>query len=196
MKKIVSYTTVLMVILSLVGCNKNNENNGTSSGNVPDPEGTILYNLKNSGASIFLGDFHEKGEGIFGSYEYRLNCGLNDNNLTLYGTCHGSSVPSLVHYNPDCTIVSLGKANGLGNLNTNNVPAVGWAPTIAAVKGNLYILRYSISWDCNDDSVKEHYENAYYFGLYVVDTILSTENGILGYTVKYCPFTPGKGWNQ
>ncbi len=186
MKKIVSIATVLLVALSLLSCKKDSN---VTSGNVPDPAGTILVNLRNDTGRIDLGKIEEEDGRSYVSTSLYLIVDKN-NNLSISGNTST--------YQASCKtqseILSLGNANGLGNLNTDKVPSVGWAESMAAVKGNLYILRFSCIWISWSSDVQHNDE--YYFGLYVVDSIVGTDNGILGYTVKYCPFTPGKGWNQ
>ena len=83
-------------------------------------------------------------------------------------------------------IVSAGKGTGLTAINTEQIPTTGWSESMAAQTGHLYIAKYTIKWAEIDET--------YYYGIRVVDSIVSTENGILGYQVTYCRFIPGQGW--
>lgn len=92
-------------------------------------------------------------------------------------------IPSSSSYSPySASISTIGKGNYLGEINTSVVPSTGWGQKVAALKGYLMIARF------------ESEENTYYWGIQVVDTMTSTDNGIIGFTVKYCPFTLEAGW--
>lgn len=103
---------------------------------------------------------------IQGSYAIKVN---KANNLEPYDSY---GIP---------TIVSVGSGNSLSSININQLPSSGWAKESAAIVGNLYIVKYS---------------DTFCVGVQVVSELTGTSSNILGYTVKYCPFTPGKGWNQ
>ena len=80
-------------------------------------------------------------------------------------------------------IVMVGKGSSIGSIKTSSVPTTGWAAKTAALEGALYILRF------------ERKNMTYYFGLQVIDTLTSSsDNGIIGYTVKYCQFSLEEGW--
>lgn len=69
-------------------------------------------------------------------------------------------------------IIDTGKVSGLGNVTT--IPADGWKNKAAVSVGHGYVLR-------NKD-------RGTYARLYVADTMISTLDAIMGYTVKYqCP---------
>lgn len=69
-------------------------------------------------------------------------------------------------------IIDIGKVSGLGNITT--IPATGWKEKAAIVVGHGYVLR------CVDSGI--------YARLYVAETMISTTDAIMGYTVKYqCP---------
>lgn len=170
-----------MALLS-VSCNKG----GIIGG---DPVGTMTVNLRNSDqyGTIVLETHESDGTG-YNTYNGLLFLWLKQtNNLHPYVFNNGGSGEGIKASTSEA-IVSLGAVHGLGSISTEKEPAAGWTFESAAVVGNGYILRYTIKW--------EGYEAKHYFGVYVEDTIVGTDGGILGYKVKYCPFTPGKGWNQ
>lgn len=175
MKKIVFLVaSAVSAILVSASCSKMDD--PVSPGKTNDPQGTVTVNLRNDG----IADSALMGKLISDKWGSTANCEIyldRANNL-----------------NPLCSkaqkeIVYLGKGTSLGSINTDKLPETGWARKAAAMVGGLYIIHFQT---CDDPTVT----NDGYFGLQVVDTIVSTENGILGYTVKFCPFTPGKGWNQ
>ena len=174
-----------MALIS-VSCNK--DGGGIFGG---DPEGTVTINLGNTDPSSEIGR-GSAGNDLRWSLEFgisRVNNLYARMSTSYYWT---SGVKSKAE------IVSAGTGSGLKSINTNKIPTSGWNSESVAKEGNLYILRYTISWE-KDDRSKEHPESGsveFYYGVQVVDTRVSTDGGIIGFTVKYCPFTPGKGWNQ
>ena len=93
---------------------------------------------------------------------------------------NGAQIRLLSDYNIGATgdLAYLGTGKGLRDINTDKIPQNGWMNYVSAQEHGLYILRY---------------EQAY-CGIYVQSAIVGTGSGIIGYTIKYCPFTPGKGW--
>ena len=180
MKRILFITAAIFMALLSVSCNKG----GIFGG---DPEGTITINLRNDVYHTMINDVEVSNEDGTEYSRNELFLGLNSgNNFQPYNELeytHGRLAPTST-----AEIVSLGSVHGLGSISTEKVPAAGWSSKSAAIVGNGYILRYTMKW--ND------FEANFYYGVYVEDTIVGTDGGILGYKVKYCPFTPGKGWNQ
>lgn len=67
--------------------------------------------------------------------------------------------------------VSLGQMRGLGNI--TSIPKTGWATTVAVVPGNGYVA----------------YSEGMFYRIYVVDELVGTSGGIIGYTFRYqAPF--------
>lgn len=69
-----------------------------------------------------------------------------------------------------CSFVSLGKMKGLGNITT--IPQDGWNSSIAVNPGDGYVARVR-SYDAYD-----------YARLYVINEIVGTSGGVIGYTIK------------
>lgn len=60
---------------------------------------------------------------------------------------------------------------GLGNI--TSIPTIGWASTVAIVPGNGYVA----------------YSEGMFYRIYVVEELVGTSGGIIGYTFKYqAPF--------
>lgn len=67
--------------------------------------------------------------------------------------------------------VSLGQMRGLGNI--TSIPTIGWASTVAIVPGNGYVA----------------YSEGMFYRIYVVEELVGTSGGIIGYTFRYqAPF--------
>lgn len=80
-------------------------------------------------------------------------------------------------------IVDMGPVAGLGNIVT--IPTDGWKTKTAIIVGHGYVLRER-DWTNNN-----YISN--YARLYVADTMISTLDAIMGYTVKYeCPMSVGQ----
>lgn len=63
--------------------------------------------------------------------------------------------------------VSLGQMRGLGNI--TSIPTIGWASTVAIVPGNGYVA----------------YSEGMFYRIYVVEELVGTSGGIIGYTFRY-----------
>ena len=118
--------------------------------NVPDPNGTITLN-------IMVGDDDNKSVYI------------ND-----FGTIQINSAYNFVGGGSDCSFVSLGKMQGLGNVTV--IPQYGWNASIAVNPGDGYVARYHYS--------DYYYSRNNYARLYVVSEIVGTAGNVIGYTVK------------
>ena len=158
MKRLLSIVAVMMAIVSLAGCKQDQVNDDMTSNNdtsviVPDPEGTVTVNITSSGYTKIYGAELRLSNGNLGAYYNAED--------------HGE-------------LVSLGQANGLGDLNTSDVPKSGWNRECAAVSGALYICR---NWSSNLPGT------IHYCGIYVV-----SYNGGDTATIKFCGFEPGVGW--
>lgn len=66
-------------------------------------------------------------------------------------------------------IASIGQVNGLGNV--SSIPTAGWAPAVAVIPGNGYVV-----YDGNNDE---------FYRVYVTSYIHSTAGGVMGANVKY-----------
>lgn len=123
MKRIIDLCMYVVFIVftsfMLTACEKDNEpstekgGNTTSTGNVPDPEGTINVSMRNGEES----EATKIGAHFFIDY---------DNNFS--------------SYNYGCSFACVGKVNGLGNI--TGIPNNGWATKVAVEPGNGYVVRY------------------------------------------------------
>lgn len=74
----------------------------------------------------------------------------------------------------DSFIASVGSVGGLAYV--QNISGLGWAKKSRAIEGYGYVFKYYPSG---------------YIRIYVVDAIIGTNGGILGYNIKYqAPFVP------
>ena len=145
---------------------KKDDDSSSVSEKTKDPEGTVTVNIRHD-----TGDSHVVYSPD-GGYVY-LSISESNNICPYY----------------NAMIVSLGKGNNLGSININTLPTNGWTNQSAAIVGNLYIVRYDCLIGGN--------QHLHYIGLQVQSELTAVTNGgIVGYKIKYCPFTPGKGWNQ
>ena len=161
------------MVLSLVcvtGCSKGDEGsytigeptyadtgNGTDN-SVPDPEGTITFSMANSGIRLGSNTAEQRGAGIGFANDGIWVAMTTSNNL----------------FCQNCTIASIGKVAGLGDI--KKIPSSGFASMIAIETGCGYVVK------CNDGT---------YGRLYVVEWVISTSNAIIGAKVKYqYPFVP------
>ncbi len=174
-KTLVFVTAAISAFLVSVACSKTDSQ--VSPGKTNDPEGTVTVNLR---IDYFPHEMGAVGDDTGEIYVSRANNLVTqfDHNWGREGRRH--------------QIVYLGQGSSLGSINTNKLPETGWAEEAAAIVGGLYIICFVMPIQTGFDIELP----SSYYGLQVIDTIVGTDNGILGYTVKYCPFTPGKGWNQ
>lgn len=165
MRRFCTFLLISCVVLAFNSCEKM----GGLSANGPDYALTSNLMLGNS---AILDDDYLWWVGL--EKNYSLVCGYVTSWTYKYGTTAGP-VPS--------DLCEAGSGRGLGSLNTSSVPTSGWHRSVAIEKHHLYILRFP----CADDYA--------YFGLYVEDSILNTNDGIMGYKIKTARFTPGSGWD-
>lgn len=161
-------------LLGVVSCDKDDD--GAAGGNggkaVPDPEGTIIVQVRNSNN----GGTRVSPDGFISYYD-NLNYGYNQSYFWIDEadnlTCGGD-------------VVCIGKVAGLGNIRER--PEVGWADEAALLPGYGYILRGPSKYDQDEKPTLDGYN---YCRVYVVDYLTSTGGGIIGATVKYqSPFIP------
>ena len=151
------------VLLGMVSCDKDDD--GATGGNggkaVPDPEGTVTVQMRNSDN----GETRVSPDG-FGTDFYidradNLTCPFGD-------------------------VICIGKVAGLGNIRER--PETGWADEAALLPGYGYIMRREYSTDPAGNPTPDGYR---YCRIYVVGYLTSTGGGIIGATVKYqSPFIP------
>lgn len=125
MKRFIDLCTYMVFIvftsLMLTACEKDNDQstekggNTTSTGNVPDPEGTINVSMRNGDRDVAT-----KIDGNF-FIDY-------DNNFS-------------ADWGVTCSFACVGKVNGLGNI--KGIPTKGWATKVAVEPGNGYVIYYS-----------------------------------------------------
>lgn len=93
------------------------------------------------------------------------------NNLYVYVDAGHNLCAS--NYWDSAEIIDIGPVSGLGNITT--IPQDGWKNKAAIAVGHGYVLRNTTDF-------------VTYARLYVADTMISTLDAIMGYTVKYqCP---------
>ena len=162
-------TLGVMLSLVLTGCPNKDDDPNNSNNSVPDPEGTITVNLSEyDEIRIRPND---------GSHSYIMWC-KPDN---LWITC--GIFPA---ENRKISICDLGPMKGLGNI--TQIPSSGFTIpnseiSVACEKGHGYVIK-------SEDPYKEHLQ-VIYVRLYVVESIISTNGGIMGAKVKYqYPFVP------
>lgn len=185
MKRILFFISAALITAFSASCNKNGE---TISGD--DPSGTITLNgNRNDWVKIQHGS---AGYDLVWDVSFCVN---PDNNLSasMLSSCYQTGP-----INEKTEIVSLGTGKGLASININRIPTSGWNSESAAIEGGLYILHYKITWEHEDRRVDGSPGGSaeYYYGLQIVKVQEVANYGITQYTVKYCPFTPEKGWNK
>lgn len=101
-----------------------------------------------------------------------------------------------IYWNPDNQFSSdyalsiIGPVSGLGNLNIHSIPeAKNWSSRGLCMPGWGYMARHGIF---NTATGLQEYT---YSAFYVVRNLYNEEKEIIGAEIKYCPFTPGKGWD-
>lgn len=177
--KNIFYKCLIIVLIAFTSCNNKNEFTNA----VPDPEGTIIVQVRNNGETSIsptgLGGYYWENETIWGGAYFSIDF---DNNLSVVYPTILDNLPIL---NPG-EINCIGKVAGLGNI--RKLPKEGWAIISAILPEHGYILRCKSDIDMNGNSTPNGYT---YCRLYVVDYIISTEGGIIGATIKYqSPFFP------
>lgn len=111
---------IVFASFMLTACEKDNEpskgkgGNTTSTGNVPDPEGTINVSMRNGNSK----EATKIDTQFFIDY---------DNNFSSYTS-------------ERCSFACVGKVNGLGNI--TGIPTSGWATKVAVEPGNGYVVRH------------------------------------------------------
>ena len=153
MKRILQRGAVALLcamLLGLVSCDKDDD--GATGGNggkaVPDPEGTVTVQMRNSGN----GGMQVYPDGL-GTYIYIDRA---DNLASSYGD-----------------VICIGKVAGLGNIRER--PETGWADQAALLPGYGYIIRREYSTDPAGNPTPDGYR---YCRIYVVGYLTSTGGGI------------------
>ena len=162
----------LMLSFVFVGCQKNNDDDNNEPNDidnpdnpVPDPEGTVTFNMAQMGSTDYSYISVLFNGGTIGFIWWS-----KPDNISIRGD----------YWQP--SICSLGALKGLGNI--TSIPTSGFnVPTspysVACEVGHGYVIKYE-----NDTQV-------IYVRLYVVESIVSTSGGIMGAKVKYqYPFVP------
>lgn len=159
--------------LSLTACGGDDdktEPGGNGGGSVPDPEGTVLVQVRNNNETkIFPDGFGWWWPSKYAFHAQYFEIDDADNIDPLGGD-----------------VAAVGKVSGLGNI--RNRPEKGWADQSAVIPGYGYIIRYESSKYADGTPTRDGYT---YCRIYVVDYIKSTGGGIIGATIKYqSPFIP------
>ena len=126
----------------------------------PDPEGTIMFTMRNNGILINSYNNEQRGTGI--GFVAGTGCWVAMTSANNF----------LCQF---CSIASVGKVAGLGNI--TKIPTNGFVGSTSVAIGYGYVIKL-------DDGT--------YARLYVIDwTISSTTDGITGAKVKYqYPWNP------
>lgn len=152
--------------------------------------GAVTVNINNDGRGKSLGTKSESLGGENFNFSMVLEI-TSSNNLLPYANAT-ILMAGLVN---SANILYLGKGQGLGSIKTSSVPVSGWSRESAAVAGGMYVIEYQYVYE-NIDTHEKQEGTRQYIGLFVQEQLVNAANEIIGYTVQYCPFTPGKGWNQ
>lgn len=119
-------TLMVLSLVFVVGCSKDDENGGGSS--VPDPEGTITVSIANNGKNMYI----DGGNPIDAGY---ITIG-NDNLWMSYDN----------NFRPDSRLIaSIGEVNGLGAI--NKIPNSGFVRQIAVEPKCGYVISIGNSGD-------------------------------------------------
>lgn len=158
MKKIVCLSSIFLeIILSSIFIISCNDDSNDLTKSIPDPEGTITVNMRN----IDNGGTRVEPDSCCTGFFID-----DDNNF---------------YCNKYYKFVSVGKVNGLGNIET--IPTSGWAEKVAVEPGYGYVA------SCPKASLND--KNLTYVRICVVSWIESTSGGIIGAVIKYqSPFKP------
>lgn len=172
--------SVMLISVLFSGCKKQDTD-------VVDPAGTntmILNNTVSDGWCIPL--YKGLDEGITGPSPYPyvfVRCGIYDADLNfVFWVKQGADLTftpwggNIVGQGGE--MVNMGKVSGLGALVTK--PTSGWSDKSAVEVGNGYILRFKHSFNYSDPNLQ-----LYYYRMYVVEWLRSTNGGIIGAKVKY-----------
>ncbi|MBR0272825.1 MAG: hypothetical protein IJQ59_01885 [Bacteroidaceae bacterium] len=151
MNKKLSFATLITLVMVMAfnvfvftSCSKDDEKESTSNPNTidnnqggktpgvttPDPEGTVVMNMK-AGASD---NFYDIGLGAKMGIDAAHNWkSVHDkgNSVTPFGS---------TSWDYHAEFVSVGNINGLGNI--SSIPSTGWAESVAVVPGTGYIAKY------------------------------------------------------
>ena len=106
--------------------------------------------------------------------------GFSDESYNLIGITEANNL-SVFAFGNTHGLAHVGEGQ-LSNIDTNTLPT-RWGRDYAALVGHLYVARF----------LDVHGED-YYYGIRVESTVVGTNNGIIGFVVKYCRFIPGEGW--
>lgn len=92
--------------------------------------------------------------------------------------------------NCDYGLSIIGPLNGLGNININTLPeGKSWASQVLCMPGWGYMARHGV---LNTETGEQEYT---YSAFYLVQSLYNDTGVTIGAQIKYCPFTPGKGWD-
>jgi len=167
--KLILATAAVVLMAALAGCGKSADNPSPNDPNTPvaDPEGTMTANISQT---------TEIGIQSCGNIRWTTP---NNFNLVGYATAQNSGVFS---------ICDLGAMRGLGNI--TSIPQSGY------IDGGGSIINSAAACEVGHGYViKAEYQGSVwsttYVRLYVEESIISTDGGIMGAKVKYqYPFTP------
>ncbi|MCL2328740.1 MAG: hypothetical protein FWC39_09570 [Bacteroidetes bacterium] len=151
-------TVLVFGMFFVAGCGKGDEpevkNESNSEKTIPDPEGTIMRSLRNSGLPSYYGGYNREERGTAIGFPDGSN----------YWVAMTTSDDFLCQY---CTIASVGKVAGLGNI--TKVPTSGFAGRISVKPGYGYVINLGDT----------------YVRLYVEDWVTTIRDEVIGADVKY-----------
>ena len=165
MRKVYLFLFQALMALNLVcatGCSKDDPSNAS----VSDPDGIVTSNISENSSVQFYVNANYNG---FVGWTEPNNFVLNDGWSYSYAA-----------------ICDMGAKKGLGNITT--IPKTGFTvpdrgnTSVACQKGHGYVVQF----------IDESYTgDTTYLRLYVVSSLVSTDGGVMGATVKYqYPFVP------
>jgi hypothetical protein len=162
---------ILVVIIIIFSENSDNPDNPDNF--VPDPPGTVTANISES-TYIFA------------------------NNDDSYLWCIGWNTPNNFYLNSfiyNVFICNLGTMKGLENI--TSIPSTGFTVanhtslSVACEVGHGYAVKFGLRQGFVDNPNFADYPEVVYVRLYVMESIVNTDGGIIGAKVKYqYPFVP------
>ena len=130
-----------------------------------EPEGSITLKMRN--------DDHGSNNIYFGDGYVEIT---SSNNFHCSGYWYS---------NVEMEMSAVGKVSGLNKI--KKIPQAGWTNEIAVQEGYGYIVRSrkKIESESNSFSDSYSYSDYEYMRIFVIESIISTNGGIIGYEVSY-----------
>lgn len=178
---LLSFMMAAMLSVSLASCG-DDENNGVvppdssaSGSSVPDPEGTLEVYL-NAGTDPTKGS-HSSIPLTSRGYNWQLALDVS-NNIGIWRDDKKAPVTDYLVF----SIISCGKVNGLGSINTFS--SSEWISQAVAREGYGYVVHFYTPYETGDVRIDE------YIRLYITECKYDTSGNLAGVYVKY-----QRNWN-